>query len=132
MPLFFKLFFQYFDIFGHFQKKITKSGKVIGCKELRSVHNWREFTIGECSELVRCQIAGNLTVFSRPNLVGMVTSYQVIYPHHHHHFISSNITQRQKCQLSLLGLAVQRAVREHVFLVCFLTWSLTVKVNISK
>ena len=49
-------------------------------EHLRSVRNWREFAIGECSELERCQIAGNPTVFSRPNLVGMVTNYQVIYP----------------------------------------------------
>ena len=37
------------------------------------------FTIGEYSELEKCQIAGNPTVFSRPNLAGMVTNYQVIY-----------------------------------------------------
>ena len=30
---------------------------------LENVHNWREFAIGECSELERCQIAGNPTVF---------------------------------------------------------------------
>ena len=49
-------------------------------EHLRSVRNWRDFAIGECSELERCQIAGNPTVFSRPNLVAMVTNYQVIYP----------------------------------------------------